>query len=191
MDKKSAGALIAAVGLAGALSVNLYSKYKLLKGEDSQDKNSKVPKEELDDFDVEEMFTQEEFDDVDVEDMFTQEELDDVDVEDMFEKESVENTTTKNKPSEDVPVSEESTDEIADVVRDILVEMTKDDDKGNSNESENHIEKEDVPSNVISIDTVEPENETEIDEKYKTMDIENPEFWKDFDNEIDDKDDKK
>lgn len=85
MNKKNVGAVIAVASLAGALGVNLYSKYKLIKGDNAQDKDSEVSKEDLDDFDIDEMFGSE------------------ADTETSQESETNEEQETKESAEEDVP----------------------------------------------------------------------------------------
>ncbi len=152
MNKKNVGAVIAVASLAGALGVNLYSKYKLIKGDNAQDKDSEVSKEDLDDFDIDEMFGSE------------------ADTETSQESDTNEEQETKESAEEDVPS----------VILDLIEEVEK------------RVDNEEKVTELFPELKVETELEnvkTKDDEKTEVkneenIDIDNPEFWKEFDNDI-------
>lgn len=154
MNKKNVGAVIAVASLAGALGVNLYSKYKLIKGDNAQDKDSEVSKEDLDDFDIDEMFGSK------------------TDTE----------TSQKSDMNEEQKTTESAEEDVPSVILDLIEEVEKRvDEEENVTELFPELKVETELENVKTKDDEKSVIKNEAD-----IDIDNPEFWKDFDNDIED-----
>lgn len=172
MNKKSIGAVIAVAGLASALGVNVYSKYRLLKSDNKQDKDSEVSKEELDDFNIEEMFNSEPDEDVD------SDSDDQVD----GQPEQTEDPVNKGDVSLDKDILRNLISAVAETVEedkpvDNVVDIKPDIVEQNVAETIEDSRKEDDKS-------LEIEAQTKVVEEVKDTDIDinDPDFWSVFEN---------
>lgn len=155
MNKKGVGAVIAVAGLAGALGVNLYSKYKLIKGDNAQDKDSEVSKEELDDFDIDEMFGND-----------TSESKEDPVVSEV-------NETEKESVDEKIP----------DVIIELLEEVGKTiEEEEKENVTELFPETDVKADDETKVEETEAKKIEITNEK--DIDVESEEFWKEFNSDI-------
>lgn len=169
MNKNKLGALIAGVSIAGAFGVKMYSNYKLLKGEEkpkteSDAKTEAVSEEDIGDFNFDAMFNTEE------------------------NKQEDDQGLETTKQTEATPTIDTETDKTEEnkKVTELDVDSISNDEKKNI---ENVIVL-DLINAVSEIESPKEEHDMEINSAYKNVDIKSDEYWTNFENEINNENDK-